>query len=251
MLTVERQTKIREMLKEKEMATIHELVETTGSSESTIRRDLTEMEERRELKRVRGGAALLKRRQEEPALIEKQVQFVEEKQQLAHYAASLIKQQDCIFLDAGTTILYMIPHLKDREITVVTNGITHVPLLLEHSITTYVTGGKAKEKTSALVGHAAAETLKNYRFDACFLGVNAVDDEAGYTTPDPEESVVKQTALQVGNKNYVLADHSKMGETAFAHIAPLHAATLVTTEDISEDHQQRYSEYTEIKVVKS
>ena len=43
-----------------------------------------------------------------------------------------------------------------------------------------------------MVGIGAIESLKNYRFDKCFMGVNGIHPQFGYTTPDQEEAAVKQ-----------------------------------------------------------
>ena len=45
-----------------------------------------------------------------------------------------------------------------------------------------------------MVGRGAIESLKNYRFDKCFMGVNGIHPQFGYTTPDQEEAVIKQFA---------------------------------------------------------
>lgn len=130
MLETERHEKILKLLKEKNTVKIHELVELTASSESTIRRDLTYLENRKFLKRVHGGAAKLQGKLQEPTMIEKSSINHQAKQKIAKFAVGLIEEGDSIYLDAGSTILEMIPHLPEN-IVAVTNGMTHLPLLLE------------------------------------------------------------------------------------------------------------------------
>lgn len=60
------------------------------------------------------------------------------------------------------------------------------------------------------------------------LGTNGVDAEWGYTTPDPEEALIKRRAHQLSGKTYVLADSSKFGEVAFAKLFDLYEATVIT-----------------------
>lgn len=234
MLVNERQELILNLLKEQQTMTLQELVLATNSSESTIRRDLTELERLEKLDRIHGGATIRNPILLEKSLGEKSVENLEQKKLLAEFATRFVQPGDCIFLDAGTTIFQMIPFLADKHVVVVTNGMTHLPLLHEYKIKTYVIGGLLKERTQAFVGSAAVDALKNYYFDCCFLGVNGFDLEAGYTTPDPEEASVKRMAGNRSRKCFAVADHTKYKVVKFSKIMELDQAILIT-EGLSEE----------------
>ncbi|MCH1625926.1 DeoR/GlpR family DNA-binding transcription regulator [Ferdinandcohnia quinoae] len=246
MLTPERHQIIVDLLKQKGVVKLQELVERTDSSESTIRRDLMQLEEANKLKRVHGGAELIQGKRSEPSYQEKSAKNLQQKEMIAKYAASLVNDGDSIFLDAGSTTMQMIPYLNQKDITVVTNGVNLIEELLEKEITTYLIGGMVKKRTKALIGSGAITGLKGYRFDKCFIGVNGIDLHYGYTTPDPEEALLKQTAMSLSREKYIVADHSKFGEVSFAKIAELQEAVIITDKVIN-----KYSEYTKIKVVTS
>jgi DeoR family fructose operon transcriptional repressor len=248
MLTPERHRKIIELLGDKQVVTIQELVDATYSSESTIRRDLSQLQKEKKLKRVHGGASLLHQKSEELSLIEKSEKNLSEKEKIAQYAAALVKKGDCIYIDAGTTTLQMIPYLKDKEITVVTNGISHLERLSENYIPTYLIGGFVKPTTKALVGSRALSSLNVYRFDKCFLGINGIHHEAGYTTPDPEEAAIKQLAISISQEAFILADYTKFDEITFAKVEELNKATIITNE-MDEETASEFQEKTVIKVV--
>ncbi|WP_442594089.1 DeoR/GlpR family DNA-binding transcription regulator [Neobacillus sp. D3-1R] len=248
MLTEERHRLILQLLKERNVIKINEIVELTNTSESTIRRDLTQLEEGKFLKRIHGGAAKLQGKLQEPSMSEKSSKNTQEKRQIAQYAASLVDVGDCIYLDAGSTIAEMIEFLPKKDIVVVTNGLMHLPLLLENEITTYLIGGLAKGKTNAVIGRGALLSLEQYRFDKCFIGVNGIHIEFGYTTPDPEEAMVKQKAISLAREVFVLADQTKFSEIAFSKIADLHESTIITNE-LDSTTKQQYASKTSIKVV--
>ncbi len=249
LLTAERHRIILELLAEKEVVKLQELVEATHSSESTIRRDLTQLEKEKKLRRVHGGAALLHQKREELSVLEKSTKNMKEKKMIAEYAASLVQDGDCIYLDAGTTTFEMIAHLRGKDIVVVTNGIMHVDALLEHEIPTYLLGGFIKKKTKALIGRGALNALESYSFDKCFIGANGIHLDYGYTTPDPEEAMVKRLAMKLSQHAYILADHSKLNESTFAKIADLEEATLIVDE-LDEELLELYEAKTAIEVVK-
>ena len=227
MLTNERYEMILSLLAEKQTVKIVDLMDATASSESTIRRDLTELENLNKLARIHGGATVSERFTQEPSIQDKSTKNLQEKMKIAKFAASLVEDGDCIFLDAGTTIFQMIPHLINKNIVAVTNGLTHVDSLIDCGITTYLTGGYVKSKTRALIGPQTNQSLENYRFDKCFLGVNGFHSEYGYTTPDPEEAAVKKLASTLAQKTYVVADHSKYNQISFANIMGLEKAELI------------------------
>lgn len=248
MLTTERHQMILDLLDHRQSVRIQELVELTAASESTIRRDLTELEERHKLERVFGGARTIAQNQPEPSLRDKAARHLQEKQRIARFAASLVAEGDALFLDAGTTTQQMIPYLKGKDVTVVTNGLSHVEALMEHGITSYLAGGFIKSRTGALVGPQAIQSLENYRFDKSFLGVNGIHPEKGFTTPDPEEAAVKRLACELSRSCYVLSDHTKYGEVSFAHVMGLSAAALIT-DDLPEAVIEALERHTTVKVV--
>lgn len=251
MITAERHRIILETLKRKNIITIQEIIDETNTSESTIRRDLVQLEEKKLLKRVHGGASRFLGKLEEPDMNEKATKNLQEKEAIARYAVSLINQGDCIYLDAGTTTMQMIKYLEDQmEIVVVTNGITNLNPLLNKGIKTYVVGGLLKPSTNAMIGKSAIKSILDYRFDKCFLGVNGIHPTLGYTTPDPEEAAVKQKALELSGVSYVLADETKLNEVAFSEIADISKAIIITNH-ADEKNLELYREKTDVKVVTS
>lgn len=248
MLTAKRHALIIDLLKQKHLVTIQELVDLTSASESTIRRDLRELESHQQLIRVHGGATSKHSAFQELTYPEKSIYHVDAKKQIAKFAASLIEDHDCIYLDAGTTNYEMISHLANRQITVVTNGLTHLDALNQFNIKSYLLGGAVKHTTRALIGVGALKALEHYHFDKVFIGANAIDLNFGYSTPDPEEAAVKRAAIAQGELSFVIADHSKLNERRFAKIVDLNQATLIT-DAITQSQRKKFQEKTTIKVV--
>ncbi|SIC71864.1 DeoR-family transcriptional regulator [Mycobacteroides abscessus subsp. abscessus] len=124
----------------------------------------------------------------------------------------------------------------------------HIQSLMERGIKTFLVGGYAKPHTNAIIGRGALASLGQYRFDKCFMGVNGIHPQFGYTTPDQEEAMIKQTAISLSREAYVLSDSSKFSEIAFAKIAELHEASIITNE-LDADSREQFISKTKIKVV--
>jgi DeoR family transcriptional regulator, fructose operon transcriptional repressor len=247
LITEERHKLIIDKVKEKGIVKINELMELTNTSESTLRRDLIFLESINELKRVHGGATLLKGRFNEASYNEKLVQNKAEKALIAKYAASLINDGDSIYIDAGTTTLEMINYIDKKDIVVVTNGLKHIDALVEKGIDTYILGGRIRAKTKAVTGIDAVRSLEKFRFDKAFMGMNGVHFEYGYTTPDSEEAILKEEAISLSRESYILADENKFGEVAFIKVCDLNKAAIITNN--SMENYEKYLEKTIVKVV--
>ena len=242
MLKTERKQLILEELNQHHVVSLEKLVSLLETSESTVRRDLDELEAENKLRRVHGGAELPHSLQEEETIQEKSVKNLQEKKLLAQKAASLIKEQDVIFIDAATTA-FLIHELVNKNVTVVTNSIHHAAQLVEKQIPTVMVGGSVKMATDASIGGVALNQINQLHFDRAFIGMNGVDD-GYYTTPDMEEGAVKRAILENAKQTYVLVDSSKIGQTCFAKVAPLKRAIVIT----SQGHEllQAIKEKTEV-----
>ncbi|MDT2614562.1 DeoR/GlpR family DNA-binding transcription regulator [Enterococcus dongliensis] len=228
MLTEERHKKIIEWLERDGLVKSQDLIQWLNSSESTVRRDLHELEELGLLERIHGGAKRPQHLEQELGMDEKSSKNVQQKKIIAKYAANLLSEGDVIYLDAGTTTSEMIPFMKKQKVTVVTNSVGLAAHLVEAQIATIVLGGRIKLTTDAVVGSQALEQLKQYRFNKAFMGMNGIHSDSGYSTPDPEEAILKRTAIQQAEEAFVLVDHSKFNQTSFVRVASLSAASILT-----------------------
>ena len=244
MLKSKRKQLILEKVMKDKFVSLEYLVKALDTSESTVRRDLDELESERKLRRVHGGAESLHFLQEEESTQEKSIKNIQEKTRIAQKAASLIQEYDVIFIDAGTTNELLVNELHDPSVTVVTNSIHHATKLVERNIPTVIIGGVVKRSTDASIGGVALNQIGQLNFDKAFIGMNGIDD-GFFTTPDMEEGAVKRAILENAKRTYVLADASKLGQTSFAKVAPISRARLITNQTESEVIQ-KIKEKTEV-----
>ena len=232
MLAEERFAKILDLLAEKRSATVQELCEALNASESTVRRDLTELDRLGKLNKVHGGATLPDSQflADELTMDAKQALAIVEKRDIARAAAMLIRPQDFIYIDAGTTTLALVQALSGSalEAHYVTNGIAHARLLAQKGCRVFVPGGMLRPNTEAIVGAAAVASLQAYNFTKAFLGANGVDLQAGFTTPDPEEAAVKATAVRRAGESWFLVDSTKFARVYPAVITELQGGAILT-----------------------
>lgn len=247
MLAEVRMEAILAELEKEQAVSVAQLCRVTGASEATIRRDLNELARRGKLNKVHGGAMPVREefRTEELDMDTKRQLHTPEKVRIAKYAASLITDGDVVYLDAGSTVMHMVEYIPAVRATFVTNSVECIQRLPRRGLRTYVLGGVLKPGTLAIIGGEAMEGLKKYNFTKAFLGTNGIAVDPGFTTPDPEEAMVKATAAAHARETWVLADSSKFGTITAASVLPLDRARIIT--DRLAD--SRYREYTDIKEV--
>lgn len=231
MLTEERYSIILEMVKQNKSVKLPELCELLGASESTVRRDLSSLDERGLLKKVHGGAISLDDRSFN--LVEQDMEakskiFTEEKIAIARFASSLIDDGDFVFIDAGTTTEKMIDFLPDKNVTFVTNAFVHAKKLAQRGFTVYIPAGEIKLTTEAIVGAECVSSLQSYNFTKSFIGANGISLTAGISTPDRNEASIKAAAIKNSQTVYILADHSKFGQVAAVTFAQFNKVKIIT-----------------------
>lgn len=234
MVLIDRWIEISEFVKEKKYASIDEIMEKFQLSRSTVRRTLIAMEEKKLLKRVRGGAEAI---EEVDEILPMDFQEVfnankEDKIIIAKKAASLIQDNDVIFIDSGSTCFYMIDYIKAKEITVVTNGIMHIQKLMAKGINTYILGGYAKPEKNLIMGEDMVNKISVMNFDKAFLGTMGIDARSGFTTMMLEDGEVKKAVIKSSDKCYILADKSKFNVRKFYTYGDFTEATIITNSEI-------------------
>ncbi len=247
MLTQERYQTILQILNERNSVTVSDLTQILNTSESTIRRDLTTLDEMGRLKKVFGGATSIRQTSGvmEDAVSSRELIMNEEKTAIAEYSASLINDNDFIYIDAGTTTSKLIDYISNKNATYVTNGISHARKLIQKGLDAYMIGGRMKPVTEAVVGAEGIRSIKNYNFTKAFMGTNGIDIEAGFTTPDIEEALIKEAAIKKSYMAFVLADHTKFLKVSPVSFSELKKCCIIT--DVLPD--KKFADETVIKEV--
>ena len=231
MLMEERHREILQWVAQRGSATVAELTALLGSSESTVRRDLTALHRMGKLIKVHGGATALENSYVagEDEVSVRHGQNAGEKRRIAAYAAGLIARGDFCYIDASTTTEMLVDALQEREAVSVTNGVVHAQKLAQKGCRTVLLGGEVRAVTDGIVGGEALAALGRYHFTKGFFGANGIGLQGGFSTPDLREAQVKEAALLHCGEAFVLADPSKFGKLSSVTFAGLGDAAIVTT----------------------
>jgi DeoR/GlpR family transcriptional regulator of sugar metabolism len=232
LLKEERQQKILEVLQDNHRVTVPELSQRFGTSEVTIRRDLSELASNGKLVRAHRGALRVVPAPPEPPVVHRISLDHDMKERIARTALELVEDGDSIFIGSGSTMSVFARQLSGKKrLTVFTNALNIATELAagEGEVTVVVTGGVLRAAELSLLGHIAELTLPEVRVNKVFMGVQALHLEGGWTTDHLPEVATTRRILEMAPELVVLADHTKLGRTAAAFIAPAERIhTLIT-----------------------
>jgi DeoR/GlpR family transcriptional regulator of sugar metabolism len=228
----ERRQQIMQFIKEEGKATVPELSELFGVSESTIRRDLEELDMQGVIQRAYGGAISVERAPPEPPVINRMAENEEEKRRIGQAAAGLIQDGDTVFFGSGTTTLEVARNLGNKkDLTVITNALTIANLLAEQTdITLVIVGGLLRHSELSLIGHIAVQTLKELHVDKVIMGARAIDAQCGLTNDYLPETLTEIAITGLASEVIVVADHSKFGKVSTALVAPVLSVSRIITD---------------------
>lgn len=230
MLTAERRQHILETLRRDGKVYASALSTALHTSEDTIRRDLRELAAAGLLQRVHGGA--LPRSPAQANYATRQQQAPHAKAAIADAALQLIRNDQVIILDGGTSTLHVaqrLPH--DLRATIVTNSPPIAVALAEHpSVEVVLIGGRLFKESLVAIGAATVEALHMIRADLCLLGVCSLHPECGISVTQLEEAYVKRAMIASSAEVVALAAAEKLGTAATYIVAPLAELTHLVTE---------------------
>ena len=228
-----------------------------GVSESTIRLDLQELEERGLVQRTHGGAILTSVARSgtmkylaqgvEARLIEHR----EAKKAIGQLAASLIQDGETIMIDGGSTARYVAFYLRyKKRLTIVTHIVDIYPDLIgmEGDFRVVLTGGELDQSEMILVGEEAPLIVSHYRASKAILGIDGISISLGLTTQDVH-APLKKAMMAYSDQVIIVADSSKLGQVSLVPVAMLDEFDYLVTDDGADPHMVKEIEALGVKVL--
>ncbi|MDY6873998.1 MAG: DeoR/GlpR family DNA-binding transcription regulator [Chloroflexota bacterium] len=251
LLPIQRQNLIKDFLVETGFVSIADLSEEFSVSEMTIRRDLDELESQGFIQRTYGGAV-----SSEPTFFEmsfqaKSPQYGEEKRRIGRAAAEIIKSEDTIILDSGTTTDQIIRNLKTLPTAIISNALNVVSEAMKYpEIEVFVAGGMLRSGLNYTIGPQTSAFMETVRADILFLAVEGVDTRAGFTVPDLYNADNKRAMARAAQKVIAVTDHSKLGRVSTSSIFALEQADLlITGKEASDECVAELREHIDVLLV--
>ena len=216
MITEERKIRIMEIIRQDGFISIKQIMSMFDISRFSAMRDLDELEKQGLIVRQRGGASIeqsdtLLSQFNELSTRDKQYNRREQKKRICKYASNLINDGSNIYIDSGTTVLYLLDYIKDREVNIITPNtmlLNYVPDNFKGKI--ILLEGEYYPKYECVGGSITGMSILKYHFDYAFLTANGIDfnnkEVCGFVIPFSEN---KNLVMNRSNHVELLIDYSK------------------------------------------
>ena len=184
-------------------------------SEMTLRTDLRSLDSDGRILRIHGGArsigALKSTLIKDDFINNRSILNVPAKEIIAQKAAALLRPEEAIFIDSGSTATMMAAAIEDGSRLIYTSGLdcaTELARLEKARI--YLPGGVLNRYSHSVCGICAIREIERINFCQAFIGVTGFSYENGFSCSIDDEARLKKAAINNAREVILLMDSSKL-----------------------------------------
>lgn len=249
----ERHRIIISAVQDRPVVSVAEMVELTGASEATIRRDVAALHLQKKLRRVRGGAESIAPPQfsalaGRPFSVN-ETRFLTRKRAIAREAAALCRDGDSIIINGGTTTFQMVHPLASRRMQVFTNSFPIAEHLLKNSKNTVLlSGGVVYREQNIILSPFENDVTRNFYARRMFMGAQGIGP-IGLMEADPLLIQAESKLISQADELVVMVDSSKFAARSSLVLCPLERITTLITDDGIGDKAARMLEAAGVQLI--
>jgi DeoR family transcriptional regulator, fructose operon transcriptional repressor len=243
MLIPMRQSRLQDFLAKRGMCDLDTLAAELNVSQSTVRRDIEQLEQRGLVSRTHGGVIWIGDSSStitpRPYAFDQRMNYqVESKRQIARAAASLVSPGETVLIDGGTTTYYLAQELLGRSLQLVTNSLPIANLFLnDEHVELILSGGLMYPRYGVLLGPTAENVLSQFHAKTLFLSVAGVNGGILYNQ-NLLLVQAEQKMMHQAQRIVLLVDAGKFGQQALAKLCDLNQIdTVVADSALDQAHR--------------
>jgi DeoR/GlpR family transcriptional regulator of sugar metabolism len=228
--------------------TVVDLANVLDASEATVRRDLKALADEGQIDLVYGGATI--RRDSDFSFRSKQQRNIEAKRTIGQLAADLVRDNDQVFLDSGSTCFEIVPFLKrKRGVSIIVNSARLTVELDSPNTNVIMVGGQYRIERMDCVGPLSVNELEQLRGYLCFIGADGLSPDFGPAASDLESAHVNRIAVLGSRETILVADQAKFASPSLFKIVDWDRISRVVTEADPSDTWRSFFESRGITLV--
>ncbi|MGN1320899.1 MAG: DeoR/GlpR family DNA-binding transcription regulator [Acutalibacteraceae bacterium] len=251
MLAIERRNAILSKLYLDGKVIVSELSTEFDVTEETIRRDLEKLDKEGLVKKTYGGAVLVQNFSTDlPHSVRKRAN-VEAKQTIAEKISHMISDGDCIMIDSSSTVLYLLPFIKNlKNITLITNSVEAlIELSDKDDWNIFSTGGKLKRGSLSLVGPSAEKMICGFHVDYAICSAKGIDLNMGITDSNEKDSEIKQEIFASAEHKVLAVDSTKFDKISLIKVCDITNVDTIVTESEPSSNWVEYLKSVNVNLI--
>jgi DeoR family transcriptional regulator, fructose operon transcriptional repressor len=226
----ERQLRIADYLQRVEFASLEELADQVDASLSTVRRDLAILEASGNIRRTHGGARLLNPRSDEFMFSARDTHQLGEKEAIGRACAELIKANQSVIMDAGTTVYHVARQIESKTPQIITNSLPVANhFAAANRVEVVVSGGVIYPRLGVLVGPLAVEAFSKIHADVAVMSAGGITLD-GITNSHGLLIDIQRAMIQGAQKVIMCLDHTKFGRRSVSFMCGLDVIHTIVTD---------------------
>ena len=246
MFIEERHQAILDMIKANGRISIGEIQEKFDVSVDSARRDLRLLEEQGLLRRTHGGA--IPDRQigsaKPPKCTPRDIDKIKDNYfAIAMKALSYIKENDVIYLNAGSVGYFMAQNLPALKMTVVTNSIIVADEVRKKDNIRMILIGGDMTQEGVCKSALAVEMVQRIRFDIAFVTSASISARFGLSIQSSENVGFINAVINSSKQSIGLFPTEKIGYESILQICPANKLHILITDwDAPEEELKKFDE---------
>ncbi|MFA9376148.1 MAG: DeoR/GlpR family DNA-binding transcription regulator [Lachnotalea sp.] len=231
----ERINELTRILKESQGASAKELCLKFNVSEMTIRRDLDLLISQNVVINQYGAFFYndeTNNFDDKYALNNAITSNIEEKRRIGNFAASLVKENDILIVDTGSTTEFLARSLQDSlKATILCYNRNILNYLVDKTdISIIFAGGYYHANTEMFESIEGLSLISHTRANKIFVSAAGVHETLGVTCANNYEIATKRTIFKSGVEKILLVDSSKFSVVKSSHFANLEDFDIIITD---------------------
>ena len=232
----ERQHKIGEYLQKVEFASLEEIAKQVVASLSTIRRDLSVLEVSGNVRRTHGGARVIVPRSDEFTFSARDTHQLVEKEAIGRACAELIRPNQTVIMDAGTTVYHVARHIEGKSPQIITNSLPIANLYASaNRLEVVLSGGVIYPRLGVLVGPLAVDSFSKIHADVATMSAGGLSLD-GITNSHGLLIDIQRAMINAAQKVIFCFDHTKFGRQSVLPLCGLDCLDVVVSDSLAPTH---------------
>lgn len=226
---MDRKTTIIEIVNKKGSVSVKDLADILETSQVTIRKELTDLDEKGLIKREHGYAIKLDNNR-----IDTRIGInYGLKKSIAKLAAESISDGETLMIESGSTNTLLAEAIgkSKKNVTIITNS-TYIANYLQDFKETQVIllGGFYQRESQVNTGPLTKWCAEQFMVDKIFVGVDGYDPKEGFSVIDLDRAQTVRDMAESAKKICVITDSSKFKEKSTVKLFSLEKIAYVYTD---------------------
>jgi len=225
-----RQKQIQDCLNRVEFASLEELARQVGVSVSTVRRDLAALEQSGTLRRTHGGARLVNPHSDEFIFSARDTHQLPEKEGIGRACADLIRPNQSVIVDAGTTAYHAAKYLEPKVPQIITNSLPVANFFAAaNRVELILSGGVIYPRLGVLVGPLAVEAFSRIHADVAIMSAGGITLD-GVSNSHGLLIEIQLAMIRAAQRVIFCLDSTKFGRRSISPLCGLDSIHAIVTD---------------------